>query len=73
MERICLRDERYCLNPTCRKYCQSTMHIRVKTDKYDVSQAMDVYGWECETCGSVKTDKEGLMPRESARVRGMLG
>ena len=65
MERICLRDPQWC--PNCRK---RGTHTRVKTDRF--RRGFPVYGWECEACGSVHTDEEGLIPKESARVRGML-
>lgn len=65
-ERICLRDPQWC--PICRK---TSIHTRVKTDKYNPRKANAIYGWECESCGSVRTDDEGLIPKESARRRGM--
>jgi len=64
MERICLRESIFCAG--CRA---TTMHCRVQTDH--VRRGEHIHGWECETCGSVRTDDEGRIPAASARKRGL--
>lgn len=63
-ERHCVRDDVHC--PVCR---MKTTHCRVRSlTKFVAGQA--VYGWECETCGSVHTDSEGLYTKQSRNNRG---
>jgi len=56
-ERHCFRRTRVCLS--CKKKGQ---HCRVRS-LTRAHRGEAVYGWECESCGSVVTDLEGLYAR----------
>lgn len=63
-DRICLRETLTC--PICNK---TGPHSRVKS-KNKFVQGQAVHGWECESCGSVRTDREGTYPEISRKMRG---
>lgn len=53
-EAICYRRTRVCLS--CKKRGQ---HCRVRSLRR-AHRGCAVYGWECEACGTIVTDREGL-------------